>query len=120
MYSILYVIGAVVPPSNVRAQTLNSTAIFIEWNVVDGFCRLRNGLITSYSIKHTEQPNGTPQIIDQVISLNFTLNGLTPFTEYSIEVAAVNEVGGVGVYSDPQVAMTLQARMSIIYLNSIS
>ena len=29
------------------------------------------------------------------------LTGLTPFTIYSIRVAAVNEEGDIGVYSDP-------------------
>ena len=35
----------------------------------------------------------------------YTISGLSAATEYTVEVAAVNSVG-VGVYSDPIVAMT--------------
>ena len=47
-----------------------------------------------------------PQTTDQTEGLEITLTGLTPFTNYSIEVAAVNEEGDVGVYSMPQYIMT--------------
>ena len=75
----------------------------MEWDTVT--CRARNGLITSYRVQYTAQPDGmvqTTQTEDQEI----TLTGLTPFTNYSIEVAAVNEEGDVGVYSEPQYAVT--------------
>ena len=75
-----------------------------------------NGLITSYSIRYTIQPNGTPLQSD---GLEITLTGLTPFTEYSIEVAAVNENGDVGVFSEPEVVMTPIARMLILYQSFI-
>ena len=71
-----------------------------------------NGLITSYSIRYTIQPNGQTTL--QSDGLEITLTELTPFTEYSIEVAAVNENGDVGVYSEPEVVMTPQARMLIL------
>ena len=35
-----------------------------------------------------------------------TLTGLTPFTSYSIEVAAVNNQSDVGVFSEPVIAHT--------------
>ena len=35
-----------------------------------------------------------------------SLIGLTPFTNYSIQVAAVNEEGDVGLYSDPITRLT--------------
>ena len=35
-----------------------------------------------------------------------SLTGLTPFTNYSIQLAAVNEEDEVGVYSDPLVRQT--------------
>ena len=73
-----------------------------------------NGLITSYSIRYTIQPNGIPQTTLQSDGLEITLT-VTPFTEYSIEVAAVNENGDVGVYSVPEVVMTPVARMLILY-----
>ena len=79
-----------------------------------------NGLITSYSIRYTIQPNGIPQTTLQSDGLEITLTGQTPFTEYSIEVAAVNENDDVGVYSVPQLVVTPEACMPIyIKLHSI-
>lgn len=37
---------------------------------------------------------------DWTVGGQTSLTGLTPFTTYSIQVAAVNELGHVGVYSD--------------------
>ena len=41
------------------------------------------------------------------------LTGLTPFTSYSIQVAAVNEEGNVGLYSEPVTRRTLEGRKSL-------
>ena len=107
--------GAAKPP-NVRVSVINSTSFFVEWGIVS-LCRAMNGLITSYSIRYTIQSNGIPQTTLQSDGLEITLTGLTPFTEYSIEVAAVNENDDVGVYSEPEVAITDEARMlTLLYL----
>ena len=42
----------------------------------------------------------------QTEDLDITLIGLTPFTNYSIQIAAVNEEGDVGVYSEAEYVMT--------------
>ena len=105
--------GAAIPPANVMVTVVNSTAITVQWNAPSGPCRAINGRITSYSIRYTIQPNGQTTL--QSDGLEITLTGLTPFTEYSIEVAAVNENDDVGVYSEPEVVMTPEARMSIYY-----
>ena len=110
--------GAAIPPANVRGTAVNSTAITVQWNAPSSSCRAINGRITSYSIRYTIQPNGIPQTILQSDGLEITLTGLTPFTEYSIEVAAVNENGDVGVYSIPELVMTPEARMSIYYIKA--
>ena len=106
--------GAAEPPSNFRVSVINSTSIFVLWDIVNP-CRAMNGLITSYSIRYTIQPNGIPQTTLQSDGLEITLTELTPFTEHSIEVAAVNENGDVGVYSEPEGVMTPEARMLILY-----
>ena len=110
--------GAAEPPSNVIVSVINSTSIFVQWGTVS-LCRATNGLITSYSIRYTIQPNGIPQTPLQSDGLEITLTELTPFTEYSIEVAAVNENGDVGVYSVAEVVMTPEARMLILYQSFI-
>ena len=103
--------GAVIPPANVMATVVNSFSITVQWNAPSNPCRAINGLITSYSIRYTIQPNDIPETTLQSDGLEITLTELTPFTEYSIEVAAVNENDDVGVYSEPEVVMTDEARM---------
>ena len=110
--------GVAIPPANVIVSVINSTSILVQWGVVSP-CRATNGLITSYSIRYTIQPNGIPQTTLQSDGLEITLTELTPFTEYSIEVAAVNENDDVGVYSEPEVEMTPEARMLILYQSFI-
>ena len=110
--------GAAEPPSNVRVSVINSTSILVQWDIIS-LCRAMNGLITSYSIRYTIQPNGIPQTPLQRDGLEITQTELTPFTEYSIEVAAVNENGDVGVYSVAKVEMTPEARMLILYQSFI-
>ena len=100
--------GPVIPPANVMATVVNSFSITVQWNAPSNPCRAINGLITSYSIRYTIQPNGIPET---TLQSDITLTELTPFTEYSIKVAAVNENGDVGVYSEPEVVMTDEARM---------
>ena len=109
--------GAAIPPANVIVSIINSTSIFVQWDIINP-CRAMNGLITSYSIRYTIQPNGIPQTTLQSDGLEITLTELTPFTVYPIEVAAVNENDDVGVYSVPEVEMTPQARMLIFYQTS--
>ena len=107
--------GAGIPPDNVMVTNKSSSSITIEWKPPYSQCRAINGNITSYSIRYTINPNGIPQTTSQSEGLKITLTGLTPFTNYSIEVAAVNENGDVGVYSVHQLVMTDEARMFIYY-----
>ena len=119
MYVSYYVCtGAVEPPSNVMATVENSFSITVQWNAPSNLCSAMNGLITSYSIRYTIQPNGIPQTPLQRDGLEITLT-VTPFTEYSIEVAAVNENGDVGVYSVAASVVTPIARMLILYQSFI-
>ena len=59
-----------------------------------------------YRVQYTAQPDGMTQSIDQTAAGDYrsgaetSLTGLTPGTNYSIRVAAVNEEGDVGIYSD--------------------
>ena len=83
--------------------------ISVQWSTVGSPCRAKNGNITSYRIQYKIQPNGMVQTVQSEGRLRkITLTGLTPFTNYSIEVAAVNEEGDVGVYSEPQYAVTYE------------
>ena len=70
-----------------------------------------NGLIVNYIVNYTAESSDVVQSIDHPGEWNVTgaevsLTGLTPFTNYSIKVAAVNEKGDVGPYSDPIIEQT--------------
>ena len=71
-----------------------------------------------YRTQYSVQPNGTVQSKDKMVNstngrwnLGGTtlLTGLTPFTNYSIQIAAVNEKEQVGKYSDFETIQTKEA-----------
>ena len=91
------------------ATFVSSTRINVQWDGLDP-CRHVNGLIVLYRVQYTDT-RGVVQSKDvpgdwDVDNAVTSLTGLTPFTVYSIEVAAVNMEGEVGVYSDPLVRQT--------------
>ena len=92
-------------PRNVRAMVVSSTVISVQWEGLSS-CTQVNGLIVEYRVQYTAESSGVVQNIDQTGEWNVTgaeasLTGLTPYTNYSIQVAAVNEQGDVGLYSGP-------------------
>ena len=102
--------GTAVAPSNVRATAESSTVISVEWNGLTP-CRLVNGLIVKYTVQYT---------IEDVAHSEFWTSGgqaLTRLTStnYSIQVAAVNDQGHVGVYSDPVTVETRENTYSNIF-----
>ena len=106
--------GAGEAPGDVRAEAESPTEISVQWSGLSN-CRLVNGPITKYRVQFTT--NGRTETVDQVLGDEedwmsrgqVTLTGLTSLTNYSISVAAVNENGDVGLYSDPLTVLTLQA-----------
>ena len=100
--------GAGEAPGGVAAEAQSSREINVQWNGLST-CRLVNGRITGYRIVYTA--NGTIDVEvgdgeDWRSGGEVTLTGLTPSTEYYISVAAVNENGDIGVYSDPVTTLT--------------
>ena len=95
---------AAVSPRNVRATVVSSTVISVQWDGLSP-CSQVNGLIVEYRVQYTAESSGMVQSIDQTGEWNVTgaeasLTGLTPSTNYFIQVAAVNEQGDVGLYSE--------------------
>ena len=89
---------------------MNSTVISVQWNGLDP-CRHVNGLIVLYRVQFTEVASGVVQSKDvagewNVMNAETSLTGLTPSTSYSIQVAAVNEEGDIGLYSHPLTRQT--------------
>ena len=110
--------GATVAPRNVMATAVSSTRITVQW---DGPapCRHVNGLIVLYRVQYTEVASGLIQSIDEagewdIMNAETSLTGLIPFTSYSIQVAAVNEEGDVGLYSDPFTRQTEEDSESVM------
>ena len=94
---------AAVAPSNVTAISKSSTAILVEWEGLTQ-CGLVNGHIVGYRVQYGVQSGGL--VLTKAVTGNWSsggetdLTGLTPSTNYTIAVAAVNEEGTVGLYSD--------------------
>ena len=98
--------GAAVAPSDVRAVVESSTVITVKWNGLVP-CMQVNGIIVKYRVEYTSESSGMTQSrvhsgTWNIMDAETLLTGLLPFTNYSIQVAAVNEQGDVGLYSDPE------------------
>ena len=93
-------------PSVVTLSNMTSSSITIQWGPVD--CAHRNGDITGYSVRYGIQGSG--RTLTMTVSGGATteksMTGLDSATNYSIEVAVINNVG-TGVYSSPIIVTTL-------------
>ena len=85
-------------PQAVTATVTGPTIVFVSWKRVD--CIDRNSEISGYTVRYG--PVGGTAVNTSVFThQTYTADGLTPSTNYSIEVAAVNSDGGVGPFSSP-------------------
>ena len=92
------------------ATVVSSTRINIQFDSLEP-CRHANGRIVLYRVQYTEVASGVVKSVNvpgewDVMNAMTSLTGLTPFTDYSIQLAAVNEEDEVGVYSGPLVRQT--------------
>ena len=93
----------------VEATAESSTSITVEWDPIT-HCRCVNGLIVRYDVRYQALPSGgvetamAPGVWDE--GGEATLTGLIPFTNYSIEVAAMNNQSDVGEFSEPVITRT--------------
>ncbi|XP_022097856.1 uncharacterized protein LOC110983161 isoform X2 [Acanthaster planci] len=82
-------------------------------------CGSRGGITTGYTYKLTEGSPESQVIIQTVTSEeSVTIEGLTPLTEYSFQVAA-NTIAGTGPYSQAAVGTTLQEVQSTAEITSV-
>ena len=105
-YSLLFISNLVSldAPQGLSSATVESRSLTVVWGTVP--CPDQRGPITGYRLRYS---NGT-FIVNTTGegSRQHVLTGLTPFTSYSVQVAAVN-AGGTGPYSDPALTVeTLQ------------
>ena len=102
VYLSIAPVGA--PGTLVQNSSVKNRSFTVVWGTVP--CPDQRGPITGYRLRYS---NGT-SIVDtpEEESRQHVLTGLTPFTSYSVQVAAVN-AGGTGPYSDPALTVvTLQ------------
>ena len=102
-------------PGGLTSTPVESRSMSVEWGTV--LCPHQGGQITGYRLRYS---NGT-SIVNTTGegSRQHVLTGLTPFTSYSVQVAAVND-GGTGPYSEPALTVeTLQDSewFTIMYMN---
>ena len=91
-------------PGSLTNTSVEKRSITVVWETVP--CPDQRGPITGYRLRYS---NGT-SIVNKTGegSRQHVLTGLTPFTSYSVQVAAVN-FRGTGPYSDPALTVeTLQ------------
>ena len=75
-------------PASVTQTTVTSNSVTVQWEEVP--CLDRNGEITDYQV--TLNPaEGTADV--DVAARQGTISGLTPSTQYTVSVAAVNGAG---------------------------
>ena len=84
-----------------NSTATTSTTITIQWGAVP--CIDRNSEITGYKVQYGPV-DSSDRTIDAVTGSAstggmYTLIGLIPLTDYSIEVAAVNSNGDVGPFT---------------------
>ena len=94
---------------NFRATAQSSSSISAQWNRLTP-CRDVNGLIVEFRVQYRALPSGSLQNVTKSGVWNMpvavSLTGLTPFTNYSIQAAPVNDQRQVGSYSDTVVTQT--------------
>ncbi len=83
------------PPRNVVSTIITFRSITVTWDTIT--CIERNGIITSYTVEFG--PSGNTTMRTGITELTFTANGLTPYTNYTFQVAGVNSVN-TGIYSN--------------------
>ena len=98
----MFTVAIAVPsaaPTSVSVSEVTSSNITVQWGAVD--CIHRNGDMIRYSVRYGIQGNGSTQTVSVSggEATMTTISGLTPSTNYSIEVAAMNSVD-LGAYSN--------------------
>ncbi|XP_038052727.1 uncharacterized protein LOC119725395 [Patiria miniata] len=93
-------------PTEVNSTSVTSTSLSFSWSKPP--CGSRGGIITGYTYILTEVGPPSTEVVQSVTSEeSVTIQGLSPLTEYSFQVAA-STTAGAGLYSQAQVKTTLK------------
>ena len=75
--------------------SMTSRSINVTWDTIE--CIERNGIIIGYTVVFQEQ--GGANIPGNTVDRTFSAGGLTPYTDYTFQVAGVNDVS-TGPFTD--------------------
>ena len=96
---------------NVIMDRISPRVISVQWDIVSPCSSANNDKDIMFTIKYTSgnkmkslYQNGESHMTRAKVSLT----GLTPYTNYSIQVAVVDEQGEVEANTDPIAIMTLE------------
>ena len=90
-------------PEEFTSSSVESRSLTVLWGAVP--CPNQRGSITGYKLQYSNGSFIVSTTGEE--SRQHVLSGLTPFTSYSVQVAAVN-AGGTGPYSTALTVETLQ------------
>ena len=102
---------------NVTAEAVSSTIISVYWDYLKACCQVDNdssqidtNTSVNFTVQYTKKSNderGNINLTRQLIATtNAQITGLLPYTNYSIKVAVVNDIGDMGPYSYPDTVQT--------------
>ena len=97
-------------PVNISAERVGPRVISIEWDILKSCISITNdNMVVRFRVQYTS--DGKWESVDQNEQLNATkvkvsLTKLIPYTNYSIQIAVVDEV--VGSFTNPILLMTLE------------
>ena len=74
---------------------MTSRSITVTWDTIE--CIERNGILTGYTVVFQEP--GWANVSSNTVDRTFSATELTPFTNYTFQVAGVNDVG-TGPFTD--------------------
>eukprot|EP00731_Ephydatia_muelleri_P019106 Em0011g1146a len=94
------------PPNNLTEVNKTSSSVTISWGEVP--CQDQNSVIVGYKVLYGAVTSGVGGTV-ATSGRALTVNGLSPYTNYSIEVSAVNSDGAMGPYSSPLFVVTDQS-----------
>ena len=109
-------------PRNVTVGVESPTVLTVQWDSLRVDCSEVNGVIVEYKVQYVAQNSDVVHTKDQAAQQNVTrpkmsLTGLSPNTNYTIQVAAVNVEGDVGLLSAPLNIQTAQGMYNIRHIS---
>ena len=103
------------PPTSVTVTSVTASSISIQWE--EAACLQRNGLITGYIVLIKRDGEAIQTVNVDSDARETTTYGLTPSTQFSVSVAAINGVG-TGPSTDVTAQTESESSSSYIILSS--